>query len=162
MAPDVVRRLLAYDPSIGIFTWKIGRPKCVVGAIAGGLDPDGYWRIGLLGRQWRAHNLAWLYVHGRWPDGEVDHRNLMRSDNRLDNLREGTRRENIANSDLRSTNTSGFKGVYFHRQAGKWCARIRSKEDGMRSLGLYETAEEAGAVYKQAAQKMYGEFARLS
>jgi len=161
LTAERLRELVNYATETGLFTWNKRRPHCRPGDPAGGLDKDGYWRVGLFGRQYLAHHLAWLYVYGCWPDGEPDHKNLLRSDNRIENIRPATRRQNIANSGLRKTNTSGFKGVYWCTQIQKWKARIR---DGKRHiyLGSFDRAADAGEAYKRAAVAMYGEFARVA
>lgn len=157
---ETIRGLLNYDTDTGVFTWRKSRPHCRVGDVAGSTDKDGYILIGINGTQHRAHLLAWVYVHGVPPEKEIDHRNLVRSYNPISNLREGTRRENIANAERRSTNTSGQKGVYWCKQNNKWKVRIRGEDGKHRYLGLFTDVVEAGAAYKAAAQAMYGEFAR--
>jgi len=56
----------------------------------------------------------------KWPAYAVDHRNLDKGDNRWDNLREATRSQNMANTSLPSTNTSGFKGVIWSKRYKYW------------------------------------------
>jgi hypothetical protein len=96
------------------------------------------------------------------PDGSfIDHidrdgLNCVRS-----NLRICTNSQNRMNSKVRATNTSGFKGASFHKRIGKWHGQIRMNSR-TRSLGYFETAEEAGRAYDTAAREMFGEFARLN
>nr|WP_175479900.1 HNH endonuclease signature motif containing protein [Paracoccus homiensis] len=101
----------------------------------------------------QAHRVAWAVIHGRWPNGEIDHINGDRSDNRLANLREVTKRENHRNMAIRSDNTSGVTGVYWAREKGKWAAYI--KADKMVALGRYDTFAEAVAA-RRAAEKVLG------
>lgn len=94
----------------------------------------------------RAHIVAFLLVTGKWPSGEIDHINGSRFDNRWQNLRHVTRKENAKNNAMRCDNTSGVTGVVWHRQAQKWWARI-----GTKSLGTFDSLEDARAV-RLAAQ----------
>ena len=90
---------------------------------------------------------------------QVDHINGDKLDNRMSNLRIATHSQNAQNAAVRKDNTSGFKGVNFHKSVGKWHARIRC--DGVRYfLGLYGTAEEASVAYQAAALIHHGEYAR--
>jgi hypothetical protein len=93
-------------------------------------------------------------------DGKhVDHANRDTLDNRRSNLRFATRSENTANSAKRSNNTSGYKGVTWHVQRGKWRAQI-AKGDARISLGLFTDAAAAARAYRLAAEALFGEFAR--
>jgi hypothetical protein len=92
---------------------------------------------------------------------ECDHTNRDRSDNRRRNLRSASRYQNNRNHDKQRNNTSGFIGVYWHRQRKKWCAQI--KVNGKRKhLGLFTDKGEAACVYNAAARKYHGEFAVLN
>ena len=87
----------------------------------------------------------------------VDHVNRIRNDNMDINLRPATRHENNRNCGKRKDNTTGFKGVSWHRNVGKFTSRIW--KNGKRvHLGVFDTAAEAHAAYKSAAKEEYGEF----
>ena len=154
-----LRELLIYDPDTGIFTWKVTRSHMTGGKVAGRLNTNGYVRIGIRNKYYYAHQLAWLYVHGEWAEAHVDHINGVRSDNRLLNLRPATSVQNSANVGIKANNTSGVKGVCWHKRAGKWRAQIKK---GPRNvyLGLFTDINEAKAVYDAEARAFYGEFAR--
>jgi hypothetical protein len=159
---DELLAWLHYDPTTGIFTWLVRRShNALPGMVAGG--SDGRERhpvilIGLKGRKYAAHRLAWFYMTGKWPDEEVDHWNTNSIDNRWDNLREATRVENNWNVRIKRSNTTGFIGASFDKRAGKFMATIR-RGGKKRFLGYFATAEEAHAAY--AAEAAYrGEFAR--
>ncbi len=88
----------------------------------------------------------------------VDHINGNRIDNRRANLRTCTNAENVRNQKRSSKNTTGFKGVMFHKGSGKWYARIKFKGKG-KYLGRYSSPELAYEVYCLAADMLHGEFA---
>jgi hypothetical protein len=94
-----LRELFHYDPDTGIFTWRVKpRKGCVqIADIAGHVNHTGYRSIKIDQRAYRAHRLAWLYMYGVWPPGDLDHDNTIKDDNRLVNLREATDPQNQAN-----------------------------------------------------------------
>jgi hypothetical protein len=96
------------------------------------------------GKNYQHHRLAWLYVHGAFPPADLDHRDGVRTNNRLANLREATRSENCQNAAKRNDNTSGFTGVW---PVGKrWRAKVAV--DGVeRHAGYFATKELAQAAY---------------
>lgn len=88
----------------------------------------------------------------------VDHINGDGLDNRKFNLRLATESQNLAKSKLLSTNTSGYRGVYFNSGVKKWHAQI--KFEGKRiNLGLHTNKEDAALAYNEAARKYFKEFA---
>jgi hypothetical protein len=90
------------------------------------IDSKGYVFCSVLGKQYRAHRVAWLLVYGEWPD-VIDHINGVRTDNRLINLRSVNSHTNHLNQKLNSKNTSGVSGVYFNKNKGIWCAQMKFK-----------------------------------
>lgn len=157
---DELKHSLNYDPETGFFWWKSSGSGRNLTKPAGAIDMTGYVHIGfkdmLSGkvRRYKAHRLAFLYVHGRWPV-EMDHINGNRSDNRIANLREVTHVQNMQNREKLPTNTSGFKGV--NRHEGRWVARILVNKKRVH-LGRFDTPEEAYQAYLQAAHKFHGQF----
>lgn len=143
---------LKYNPENGHFTWASKPSRRVrVGAIAGGVDLHGYRIIRLAGKPHKAHRLAWVFIHGDWPAGDIDHINGDRDDNRIENLRETTRTENIQNQKKAHKNSqTGFLGVFPNGK--KFVAMIRM--DGKQKyLGYYETPEEAYQRYLMAKRE---------
>lgn len=155
-----LKELLTYDPATGVFRWSETPRKGVrAGHVAGNITRDGKGvRIRIDRISYKAHRLAWLYVHGDWPSGEIDHAKGTPYDNRFTNLRDASHTQNMGNAKRRQDNSSGFKGVA--RSAAKqerWRAHLRGKY-----LGSFDTREDAHAAYAEAAGDFYGEFARLS
>jgi len=95
----------------------------------------------------------------QWPRDEIDHINGKHADNRWVNLREATHSENCGNARAKSTNKSGWKGVYFKKRSRKWVAAI--VVDGVRHwLGYHDDIEAAAEAYRSAAEQKFGRFAR--
>jgi hypothetical protein len=155
-----LRELLHYDPETGVFTRRVSTNNAYrVGDIAGGINSQGYLQIRLDKRLYKAHRLAWLYVHGELPPADVDHINGIKNDNRLGNLRPATRSQNQANMRKHDANTSGYKGVSWNQQHRKWRANIRVN-GRLKYLGAFDGPAEAHAAYLRAAEGGFGEFAR--
>lgn len=99
------------------------------------------------------HRALWEAVHGPIPHGFViDHINGNGHDNRIENLRAVTMQVNNHNRGATKRNTSGHKGVYWHKQRKKWNAQIMVKYK-KHSLGLFDSAEEAGRAYDMASAR---------
>jgi AP2 domain len=113
-------------------------------------------RRGSDGGQVRMHRQICGLVKG--DKLQADHANHSTLDNRRGNLRVCSNAQNSQNRRLQGNNTSGFKGVSFHRQSGKWRASVHEKGKKI-SLGLRATPEEAYALVVEAAKDRYGEFA---
>ena len=91
---------------------------------------------------------------------EIDHANLDGLDNRIENLRLATTAQNSANRRKRSDNTSGHKGVSWHKQSGKW--RVSISYNGRRHyLGLFDLIEDAIRAYAEASEKYHAEYGRI-
>ncbi len=150
-----LRELLHYDPETGVFTWRV-RPvhSHRVGDIAGSDSGRRYRVIGVAGRIYKAHRLAWLYMTGSWPADQIDHINRDPSDNRFCNLREASPAQNQANSNRA---TGRLKGT--RRNHRKWSATI-GVNGKQRYLGSFDTHDEAALVSATASYAIHGAFAR--
>lgn len=162
-----LRDILDYELETGVFVWKwredlrIRDNKRLAGTSAGCLMDDGYICIGIKRKYFKAHRLAWLYVHGQWPSMQIDHINGDKSDNRIANLREASMAENKWNSRPASTNKSGVKGVSFDKQSGKWKAGICVRGEKIH-LGYFASLDEAASIYRQEAIRRHGVFVNLT
>ena len=92
---------------------------------------------------------------------EIDHMDMNKLNNRRSNLRICDRSENQRNHRLQANNTSGYKGVYFDKQANKWKAQIQHHGRN-NHLGLFLTPEEAGHAYDTKARELFGEYGRYN
>lgn len=156
-----LREWLHYDPTDGTFTHLKGHGRRKAGDPAGIVDSNGYLIISFGGRPYKAHRLAWIYIHGREPVCHLDHINLVKLDNRIANLREANSTQNKANIGRQRNNKSGFKGVFWYAKVRKWRATIGLDRRRIH-LGDFETPEAAHAAYCKAATELYGEFARVA
>lgn len=153
-----LRELLTYCPETGVFRWRVSRGGEFAGAIAGSQTGDGRIKIMIDRRLYKAHRLAWLFVHGEWPSGDLDHADRDGSNNRIANLRPAARAENNINSQAVRSKLGLPKGVRRVLKNGKFRAEISVY--GVRThLGTFATPAEAGEAYRRAAARYYGEFA---
>lgn len=157
-----LKRLLHYDYEMDVWTRKTSRGCREAGTVTGTrLSARGYREIKINKRYYFAHRLTWLYVHGEWPKGEVDHINGKRHDNRIGNLREATKSENQRNRGANSNNKSGLKGVSWKVKSKRWVAQISLNHKKIH-LGYFTSQESAHAAYCQAAIANHGEFVRTT
>lgn len=153
-----IAEYLSYAPETGIFTWiKKPNRNIPLHKVAGCLSRKGYIQIRVLGKIYYAHRLAWAFTYGYLPEEQIDHINRIKSDNRLINLRACDNRLNQENVQIKANNTSGFKGVTFSKDRGKWKAQF-SVNKTQKHIGYFKTPEEAHEAYKKEATKAYGEF----
>lgn len=149
---DRVMALLEYDAETGAFMWKVTKsamaPK---GSAAGRVASNGYVGIGIDHRRIGAHRLAWLCMTGSWPDGDIDHINGDRADNRWSNLRCVSRSVNLQNR-RHSHGKVGLLGAYHCGR--KFMSRIRLFGKDI-YLGVFDTAEAAHAAYLKAKRELH-------
>lgn len=161
---DELLRIFAYDPDTGELRYREKRGRMNRGDLAGSVDAEGYRKVTIKGKNYPAHRLIWCMMYGEWPR-MLDHANRERDDNRLVNLRLCTEIQNAANAKAPTTNTSGYRGVYYEPERNKWRVRIRYVENGQRKrldLGRYDTAEEAAIHYNLHLKRMHPEFALMN
>ena len=156
MTKDDLLRTFCYAD--GVLRWRADTaPRSWRGDIAGNLNNTGYVVVGTQGKKYLAHRLIFLMHHGYMPD-EVDHINGDRSDNRIENLRAVTRKQNQYNAGTRADNTSGVKGVFWYKQTQKWAAQC--KFDGvLYPLGYFDKLSDAASAVRAFRQSNHGEFA---
>lgn len=156
LTAEQVRALLRYEPETGLLFWKERTGDLFKSAgqckrwniryadkqAFTSSNGKGYRAGEIFGVKYVAHRIAWLIHTGSWPKAELDHMNGVRSDNRILNLREVSRVQNMRNRKLHANNTSGVNGVSWCRARGKWLARLQIG-DRDTYLGLFDTIEAA-------------------
>lgn len=150
LTQDRLKELLHYDPDTGVFKW-IGKTfhTMKMRDVAGNKSTLGYIVIRINGKAHKAHRLAWLYIHGKWPDRHIDHINRNKTDNRIKNLRLASGSENCRNRMLLARNKSGCTGVFWNKRFGLWCAKIQICGKII-TLGSFLNKEDAIQARKKA------------
>ena len=154
--PSQEELLSVFEYNDGSLYWKIHRGgKAKKGTKAGNIDPvHGYVFIKYNERKYRAHRLIWKLLTGIEPT-EVDHINRNRADNRIENLRLVSRCENTYNTGLRVNNTSGVKGVSWHKPTQKWIVYLNANKQRF-YLGLFSCFTEASNVANSERLRLQG------
>ena len=158
-AAHILRNLLDYDSETGLLVWRSRQFNSdyetrrwntrYAGKQAGTIGGEGYLNVGVGGTVFPAHRLIWAIVHGAPPRGEIDHINHDRADNRIVNLRDVSKAENLVNQSLRRNNKSGVTGVDWDKREGKWRAQFSVNGRRVR-LGAYADKADAIAARKAA------------
>ena len=143
--PDI-KKYLRYDAGTGKIFWKLNKGgNAKTGNEAGCMDKYGYSIIEVNRKSYKAHRIAWLLTYGSWPEDQIDHINGSKKDNRLENLRVVSYRENARNQKIPKNNTSGTVGVSFHKRDQKYIASIQINGKS-KHLGVFKNKEEAIAA----------------
>lgn len=132
----------SYNPVTGEVSRIYTRGRGKLGVITT-KNSTGYLCVNHKNKVYNLHRLAWFLYHGKWPENQLDHVNRDRTDNRIENLREATNREN-------SMNKESFRGgVYKNNKTGKWRAQIQINGKSIK-LGTFTTKELAQQAYRDA------------
>ena len=146
-----LKEILTYDSADGSFHWRIPPRGKSVGALAGTINKhSGYVVIYINGKGYTGHRLAWLYMKGSWPINYIDHVNEIRSDNRIENLRDVPSGTNLLNRSKEGI------GVFYREDRGTWLATIGIDGKSIQ-LGTYPTKQEALSA-RHGAKKVFEYF----
>ena len=158
LTAERVRELFNCDYDTGILTVRYKHSaNSVVGSVCGNKRADGYVKVSISYRKYAAHRIVWLHHYGAWPNGQIDHINGVRSDNRIRNLRDvlpSTNRQNVYGSTSRST--SKLLGAFRHSAPNNkpWKSSICFSGKTL-FLGYFDTAEQAHEVYLEAKRRLH-------
>lgn len=164
---EILSALFSYEPETGLIRWRVHKGKGHPGVVAGfpgglpGENGGRYVYVRVDGRNYSGHRIAWLLMTGSFPEKgfEVDHINGRINDNRWENLRIVSRKQNMQNRKTHRNNECGIRGVGFVKHYGKWQARIMVDRKAIH-LGYFDVMEDAAAARKSAEELYFGEFAR--
>lgn len=170
LTQEIVRELLDYNPDTGVLTWKYRDVKWFAstgsykswntkyanknaGTVTVGFGGKRYLKLYILSKMNWGHRVIWLHTNGRWPE-QVDHINGDGADNRLINIREVSRSENMKNMRKTSANSSGVTGVYWNKATSSWRAIIVVRGKPVQ-IGMFGNLPDAAKARKKAEIK-YG------
>ena len=118
------------------------------------LKNDGYVfnsKLGLLHR----------YIMNYTGDNYIDHINGNKLDNRKNNLRIVTPKQNAQNISSQKNSTSKYIGVYYSKQNKKYMSRIHVNNKTL-YVGSFQSEEDAAKARDEATLEYYGEYGKLN
>ena len=122
----------------------------------------GYKRLWFNGKLWLQHRLIYFITHGYLPK-RLDHIDRNKLNNKIENLRPAAQSHNVVNSEIRSDNTTGYRGVVNHKLVKGWTAQGSTLDHKRKHLGTFTCKKEAGLAYNYHALSTYGhEFAEFN
>ena len=149
VSPSRIRELFDYDHTIGKLVRRVRVNNHATGNVIQGSLRKGYLKLNIDEHRYLYHRVVWAHQKGEWPTS-IDHINRVKTDNRIENLREATTSQNAQNRVAFSNNTSGYKGVT--RERGAWRAVIRLNNRKFH-LGNFASFDDAVAMH-QGAQSL--------
>jgi hypothetical protein len=152
MTPEQMTLKTIFENKDGVLYWRKNGKK------AGTPHHTGYIQISIDGKLHNAHRLVFMLHHG-WAPEIIDHVDGDRSNNKIENLRPATWRQNLQNMKLRPTNKSGCKNVSWSAARKKWIVQL-SIDGRQTNLGRFDDLEFADLVATEARNKYHGVFAR--
>lgn len=155
---NYLKEWFIYDTTTGNLLWRKRRFKSSVkiGDAIGSRRKDGYVVCRVQGESYYLHRLVYLF-HNNVEVYHLDHINGCKYDNRIENLREVTEHENVANARRSSNNTTGIKGVSLDKKSGLYVSQVFYK--GVRARKCFKTLDEATMWVRRTRVSMHGEFA---
>lgn len=156
---DYLRRNLFYNLHTGELWWKITYGRRRADRPVGHPDAKGYLLVRILGRMFKTHRVVWCMQTANWPLRDVDHKNEIKNDNHLENLRLATTQQNGRNRGKQKNNQSGYKNVSRSGKSNRWYVRIGVKNK-THYFGSYSDPVAAAEVAKLASRKLFGTFAK--
>lgn len=147
----LLRKELAYDPETGVFIRN--------GKTVGTLGRGGYVQFMVNYQLCLAHRVAFYIHHGREPEGQIDHVNGIKSDNRIANLREASASQNKNNTGIIRANRSGVKGVCWESDRNRWKASVGVAGRCI-TIGRFTKLADAKSAVIRARCALHGDFAK--
>ncbi len=167
IAHDRLLSIIHYDPETGLFSNRVTRAGNspagrILGSPAGGGSK--YLHAKIDGVFYLLHRLAWFYVHGLWPDEQIDHRDMNPTNNAIANLREASPSQQKSNMKAQRRNKTGYKGVQFCKKSKKYRAfaavNLHSPDRKLLRSKGYATPQEAHTVYCEFMRAEFGSYFR--
>ena len=155
LTQELVKELFTYRKDGNLIRRVRTSTCCRVGEVAGSRLNSGYIQMTIKSKKYLLHRLIFLYHHGYLPE-VVDHIDGSRFNNRVENLRPATKSQN-SSSSKRKPGKSKYIGVYKPLNSHRYKATITVNKKSIH-LGMFDTAEEARDVRREAEKKYFGDY----
>ena len=154
---DVKLAQTLFDYKDGFLVWKVSTGRIKAGQQVASVNNRGYVVVQINKKRYLAHRIIWLILNEKMPE-MLDHIDGNRQNNLIENLREVDNTLNHWNERKRSTNKSGHKGVWWHKQSKRWEAACRV--DGKQvTIGRFERIEDAAEAVRKFREQQHGQYA---
>lgn len=168
-SPELLRKLLRYEPDTGKLFWRERTPDMFCNGRhstahtcakwnanyafkeAGGKMTNGYSSVSVQSKRLLAHRIAFAIYYNKWPDGIIDHKNGIVSDNRIENIHDVNSVQNNMNQKRHCDNKSGVTGVWYDKSRGTYQAyiSINNKRVWAKRFGDLEEATNQRMVMQE-------------
>jgi len=152
MTQELLKEYFLYIPELGNFAVKKAYGKLRLGDLLKSEDAEGYRNVSFNGKRYYVHRLVWLYNYGEWPS-TIDHKNRIRNDNKLENLRDCSRSDNQQNLSANQNNKTGYENISQSARDGTFV--IQKTIKGKRMSGSSKTIEGALAIKESMLNGTY-------
>lgn len=145
---EMLEKVLKYDALTGHLTWisKSCNKRIVIGSRAGSLHKaSGYRHLTLFGTTYGEHIICFYMHNRRWPEGQVDHGNHIRDDNRGLNLEDVTFIQNMRNRKAMNNTITGHQGIWYCKRRDRYVAEITMNRKKVWQRTFHSATEAATA-----------------
>lgn len=152
-----LRKLFEYNEQTGILYWSVNKGRATKGDIAGTNHNKGYLSVQIDKTAYLLHRVIWCIYYGQWPSKFIDHIDLNKKNNKINNLRLATRANNCQNHARRIDSNSSIKGVTWHVRLNKWQARVQIDNKRVH-LGYFHNLMDAEKRITDVRSNLHKEF----
>ncbi len=154
---NIALEMLEYDQQ-GFFIWKQSNSnRALKGSKAGSINAAGYVCISINNKDFYSHRISWAFNRGIPLPRYIDHINGNKEDNRIENLRETTMSQNLANSKTYKSNKLGIRGIRQNTK-GRYVASMTHNQKYIH-IGIFNSLDAAIKARQEKAEEIYGEHA---
>lgn len=154
---NILKGLFTVDYESGTLIRRVSTYRAQKEAVAGYKANNGYLAVSVVGVRALVHRVIWAIHYDAWPEGDIDHIDNDKTNNRIPNLRMATKSQNSMNTRIRKDSTTGIKGVCYNSANSNYRVRL-IKDNTPVEVGSFLTIQAAAEAVKLARKKIHGDF----